>query len=112
LVEELDRRYRKNATGSEVHNPITDNVFVRDNERYSIVNNCNHMTARMLRQLGCDVRGNTATSKFIVVGKQELPETAARNATYVQTPKKPANTSNTRQARSRPGDSLTRVDVD
>ena len=112
LVDELDRRYRKNADGSEVHNPITDNVFVKDAERYSIANNCNHMTGRMLRQLGCEVRGNTATSKFRVVGRQELPETAARGGTYVQTPKKPAATSNTRQARSRPGDSLTRVDVD
>src|SRR5688500_10605480 len=73
LVQELDRRYRKGADGTEVHNPITDNVFVKDAERYGIANNCNHMTGRMLRQLGCDVRGNTAASKFRVVGKQQLP---------------------------------------
>src|SRR5688572_15777056 len=60
LVKQLDQRYRKAGQGGPdpVHNPITDNVFVKDEERYSIANNCNHMTARMLRQLGCDVRGN------------------------------------------------------
>src|SRR5688500_2504701 len=44
LVKELDERYRKGASGPTVHNPITDNVFVRDRERYSFANNCNHMT--------------------------------------------------------------------
>ena len=72
LVRELDQRYRKGAD-APVHNPITDSVFVKDHERYSFANNCNHMTGRMLRQLGCEVRGHTATSKFKVVGKQELP---------------------------------------
>ena len=72
LVRELDQRYR-NGADAPVHNPITDNVFVKDRERYSFANNCNHMTGRMLRQLGCEVRGHTATSKFKVVGKQELP---------------------------------------
>lgn len=72
LVRELDQRYRQGAD-TPVHNPITDNVFVKDRERYSFANNCNHMTGRMLRQLGCEVRGHTATSKFKLVGKQELP---------------------------------------
>jgi hypothetical protein len=112
LVDELDRRYRRNAAEPAVRNPITGNLFVKDDERYSIANNCNHMTARMLRQLGCEVRGSTGTSKFKVVGKQELPAVAARGA-YAQMPKKPAASFITRQAaRSRPGDSLTRVDLD
>jgi hypothetical protein len=74
LVKELDERFRKGAAGTAaVHNPVTDNVFVKDDQHYSVVNNCNHMTARMLRQLGCEVHGNTATSKFKVVGAQPLP---------------------------------------
>lgn len=72
LVKELDERYR-NGTDKPVLNPITDTVFVKDAEHYSIANNCNHMTARMLRQLGCDVSGDTGTSAFRVVGKQQLP---------------------------------------
>ena len=73
LVKELDRRYREGAD-TPVYNPITDNVFVKDTERYSFANNCNHMTGRMLRQLGCEVRGHTATSKFKIVGMQKLPQ--------------------------------------
>ena len=74
LVKELDDRFRKGAEYSEpVHNPITDAVFVKDSDHYSIANNCNHMTARLLRQLGCDVAGDPGRSAFKVVGKQELP---------------------------------------
>jgi hypothetical protein len=74
LVKELDERFRKGAESSEpVHNPITDAVFVKDTEHYSIANNCNHMTARLLRELGCSVVGDQGRSAFKVVGKQELP---------------------------------------
>jgi hypothetical protein len=72
LVRELDQRYRKGAD-KPVHNPVTDTVFVKDTEHYSIANNCNHMTGRMLRQLGCEVRGPTATPAYKIVGKQTLP---------------------------------------
>jgi hypothetical protein len=72
LVKELDHRYR-NGADTPVRNPITDNVFVKDTERYSFANNCNHMTGRMLRQLGCEVRGHTATSRFKLIGKQDVP---------------------------------------
>lgn len=91
LVKELDRRYRKGGD-APVHNPITDNVFVKDTERYSIANNCNHMTGRMLRQLGCQVRGTTATPRYKVVGKQALPPAIDdARAGYAATPaRKPA----------------------
>jgi hypothetical protein len=77
LVKQLDQRFRAGATGNDepVLNEITDTTFVKDTERYSIANNCNHMTARMLRQLGCEVKGNTAASAFKVVGTQQLPPT-------------------------------------
>src|SRR3954469_24900058 len=56
LVKELDERFRNGAEQSDpVHNPITDAVFVKDSEHYSLANNCNHMTARLLRELGCDI---------------------------------------------------------
>ena len=72
LVKQLDQRYRS-GTDKPVHNAVTDAVFVKDSQHYSIANNCNHMTARMLRDLGCEVRGDKGTSSFRVVGKQQLP---------------------------------------
>ena len=88
LVKELDERYR-NGTGEPLLNPITDTVFVKDNEHYSIANNCNHMTARMLRQIGCEVRGDTGTSAFRVVGKQQLPVTGPVSNYAYTAPAKP-----------------------
>jgi hypothetical protein len=74
MVRELDERFRKGEDNSDpVHNPITDAVFVKDTEHYSIANNCNHMTARLLRELGCSIAGDPGRSAFRVVGKQELP---------------------------------------
>ena len=111
LVKELDRRYRS-GSDDPVHNPITDNVFVKDRERYSFANNCNHMTGRMLRELGCEVRGHTATSKFKVVGKQELPPAVSPGPAYAG----PAARPNARRgsAPSQPvrAASFTQVDMD
>jgi hypothetical protein len=91
LVKELDERFRRGAGGGTVvHNPVTDNVFVVDDQHYSVVNNCNHMTARMLRQLGCEVRGNTATSKFKVVGSQQLPVSLDVAPAYAERPAPPS----------------------
>jgi hypothetical protein len=108
LVDELDRRYRRGAGDAPVHNPVTDNVFVKDTERYGIGNNCNHMTARMLRQLGCDVRGNTATSKFRVVGAQELPALARPAPAYANRPAKPQRPANVKVA----SQSYTQIDME
>jgi hypothetical protein len=38
--------------------------FVRSREPYSGLHNCNHLTARWLRRLGCKVRGAAMFSKF------------------------------------------------
>lgn len=73
LVKQLDQRYRR-GKDEPVHNAVTDNVFVKDDQHYSIANNCNHMTGRMLRELGCEVSGNTGSPSFKIVGKQQLPE--------------------------------------
>jgi hypothetical protein len=93
LVKQLDQRYRA-GTDKPVHNAITDAVFVKDSEHYSIANNCNHMTARLLRDIGCEVRGDTGISSFKVVGKQQLPPTIDVG-TFVYAPTRapaPANT--------------------
>jgi hypothetical protein len=39
-------------------------LYVDDAEGYSLLHNCNHVTARWLRELGCEVSGATMTSKF------------------------------------------------
>jgi hypothetical protein len=73
LVKQLDQRYRR-GRDEPIHNAITDNVFVKDDQHYSIANNCNHMTGRMLRELGCEVSGDTGSSAFKIVGTQQIPE--------------------------------------
>ncbi len=107
LVKELDQRFRSGAD-KPVHNAVTDAVFVKDSEHYSFANNCNHMTARMLRELGCEVRGNTGTSAFRVVGKQQLPP-AVDVGKYAHAPARvapPGFDSNARSA------SYTKLDVE
>ena len=111
LVKELDHRYR-NGGDTPVHNPITDNVFVKDRERYSFANNCNHMTGRMLRELGCEVRGHTATSKFKVVGKQELPPPVNAGPTYAGAAARPNAQNGSAPSRPVRAASYTQVDVD
>ena len=49
-----------------VHNPDNDTDYVPDTEHYSLANNCNHLTARCLREMGCDVHGLVVISKFRV----------------------------------------------
>jgi hypothetical protein len=39
-------------------------LYVDDAESYSLLHNCNHVTARWLRELGCEVSGMTVTSKL------------------------------------------------
>jgi hypothetical protein len=41
-------------------------VYVRASEGYCLFHNCNHVTARWLRELGCRVDGATMTSRFVV----------------------------------------------
>lgn len=76
VVKELDGRFNRD-THVVLHNPENDMDFVKDTEHYSILNNCNHLTARCLRELGCDVRGLVVLSTFSVhpvpgVGEKDL----------------------------------------
>ena len=46
------------------YNPDSGMWFVRSREPYRGWHNCNHLTARWLRALGCDIRGTAMFSKF------------------------------------------------
>jgi len=77
VVDTLDARWRAGAANI-VHNPDNNMDFVPDTEHYSLANNCNHLTARCLRDMGCDVHGLVFTSKFQVKpGSQALPAEAS-----------------------------------
>jgi hypothetical protein len=82
LIDRLDRRFAALVAknGPPLKNPETGVDFVRDEGHYSWANNCNHLTAQSLRELGCEVSGVVVWSKF----KVEEPEKSART-----TPKEP-----------------------
>ncbi|HEY2584906.1 MAG TPA: DUF2459 domain-containing protein [Tepidisphaeraceae bacterium] len=65
VVKDLDARFNRD-THLVLHNSENDMDFVKDTEHYSILNNCNHLTARCLREMGCDVRGLVVLSTFSV----------------------------------------------
>jgi len=48
-------------------------VYVKDQQHYSLGNNCNHMTAETLRALGFRVDGPIITNQFHICRPQELP---------------------------------------
>lgn len=87
VVKDLDDRYRRGEK-LVLHNPDNDMDYVKDSEHYSVANNCNHLTARCLREMGCDVRGMVVLSKFAVAPVQkdvvEIP------IQTVRTPEPPA----------------------
>ena len=69
VVAELDARYR--ADGSHVvHNPDNNMDYVPDSQHSWFLNNCNHLTAHCLREMGCDVRGLVMLSTFDVAPVQ------------------------------------------
>ena len=82
VVRELDDRYQRG--GHALHNPLNNTDYVRDDsEHYWVGNNCNHLTARCLEEMGCDVRGLVVLSKFDVapIPKISGPELAREHAT-------------------------------
>lgn len=70
LQIELEARFTRGAwrtPGGPVYNADYDLWFVDDAEPYHVLNNCNHLTARWLRRLGCVVRGAAITNDFRVL---------------------------------------------
>ena len=80
LIDRLDVRFEQLAEkhGQSVINPETGMSWVKEDtdKRYSIANNCNHLTAQALEELGCKVSGVVVWSKFSV----SEPSTAAAAA--------------------------------
>jgi hypothetical protein len=84
LLARLDARYRA-GFGERVRNPENGIVYVKDSEHYSIANNCNHLTARALQELGCEVRGLVVGSSFTIAQARAAPKKPQRKLETVQT---------------------------
>jgi hypothetical protein len=84
LLQRLDERYRA-GVGKRVKNPENGIVYVKDREHYSIANNCNHLTARSLQELGCEVRGLVIGSNFTVAQARPAEKRPQRRTETVQT---------------------------
>lgn len=78
VVRELDARYRR-SNSVVMHNTDNDMDYVKDSEHYWVANNCNHLTARCLAEMGCDVRGFVMFSQFAVEGQKEEVARAAEH---------------------------------
>jgi hypothetical protein len=68
LREQLNGRIEQHIS-TIVHNSKNGCDFVQDDEHYSLWNNCNHLTARWLTELGCQIEGDPMTSKFTLEGE-------------------------------------------
>lgn len=65
LRRKLETRYAERE-GTKVVNRLNGLAFVKDDESYICFNNCNHVIARWLEELGCEVRGGAFFSDFVV----------------------------------------------
>ena len=87
VVDQLDQRYRRDATEVR-HNPDNDMDYVPDDEHYWLANNCNHLTARCLREMGCSVWGVVVLSNFWVEPQKVIaaePAMASAKAPRIST---------------------------
>jgi hypothetical protein len=66
LRQELDAAWESRGDTVVPTHDSDGFLYVRSDERYNLLHNCNHVTARWLRELGCEVKGPTITSKFKV----------------------------------------------
>lgn len=69
LAKRLDDRFRKNLE-TRVYNPVLRLEFVHDEIDYCFFVNCNHVLARWLRELGCELDGSACFSSFRVEAPQ------------------------------------------
>ncbi|HYO08812.1 MAG TPA: DUF2459 domain-containing protein [Tepidisphaeraceae bacterium] len=68
LRSQLDARFEERID-TVTYNPLSQLWFVRDEESYGLLHNCNHVTARWLRALGCEIRGTAMFSNFKVTSR-------------------------------------------
>ena len=71
LMDELDRRYLIHGA-TQIYSSYSNLDHVKDDEHYWLLNNCNHLTVRWLKQLGCRVDGMGIQSGFKVVDNESL----------------------------------------
>lgn len=64
LSRKLDVRFRRGIDRAVYTEDGT--AYVKDLDHYWLGHNCNHVTRRWLKALGCDVRGWIVTSRFRV----------------------------------------------
>ncbi len=57
------------GSGEAVDNPALGLRFVKVDDNYILCHNCNHMTARWLRELGCEVVGSACLASFRIEGR-------------------------------------------
>lgn len=79
-VETMDQRYRRHIDTEKYCQPI-EMYFVIDDEHYGVFNNCNQLTARALRALGCQVNGAAIGAHFVLEGGREVKATPATTST-------------------------------
>jgi hypothetical protein len=63
LLNELEARYNADRGPSKT-NAANGNVYVMDDEHYSLIHNCNHLTADLFHKLGCKVDGIVMFNSF------------------------------------------------
>ncbi len=63
LLQQLDQRYHA-AGVTPQYNPKVDLYFVPDEQYYAGWQTCNHLVARWLRQLDCQIRGWVFSGQF------------------------------------------------
>ncbi len=67
-VQRLDQRYHERIDTAYVNEfPNYYFTFVVDDQRYSLLHNCNTLTGENLRNMGCYVAGYPILSNFIVM---------------------------------------------
>jgi hypothetical protein len=71
LQKRLEERFQKHLDTS-VYNAQSGLTFVQDDESYICYNNCNHVVARWLRELGCEVSGSACFSDFRIEPAAEI----------------------------------------
>jgi hypothetical protein len=72
VVTELDDRFKADAGPSKI-NDENQNVYAKDKQHYWLLNNCNHLSKHLLREMGCRVDGLTILSGFTVIQPKPLP---------------------------------------
>ena len=65
FLSELEDRFMKQIETLH-YQPRYQFDFVRDDSTYHLLHNCNHVTARWLERMGCEVRGSAMLADFAV----------------------------------------------